>query len=78
MLISSGKRHPIWSSFQQNYRYIYIYMTYIYMGGCTYGCGCVYGGVQRDVVLYVVGVQRGVGVYMGVYRGMWVYIDRGL
>ena len=53
-------------------------MTYIYMGGCTYGCGCVYGGVQRDVVLYVVGVQRGVGVYMGVYRGMWVYIDRGL
>ena len=51
------------------------------MGECTYDCGCIYGGVQRDVVLYVVGVQRGMGVYtgdvqmdVGVYR-QGVYIE---
>ena len=58
---------------------------WFYIGGCTEGCGSIYGvyrgmwfyigGVQRDVVLYRGGVvQRDVGVYIwGVQRDMGVY-----
>ena len=43
--------------------------------GCTEGCGSIYGDGQRDVVLYMGGVvQRDVGVYIwGVQRDMGVY-----
>ena len=33
------------------YRGVYSGMWF-YIGGCTEGCGSIWGGVQRDVVLY--------------------------